>query len=150
MICSAARLSLKELSPMVDIGYLKVSVDETYYIYDTSTNDLIKVDEVVYEIIDDYMEHGPGFVTAKHGACFSAAHLATAVIPSHTWSRVACSSRLYPLTTRAICRPITCNQCYRTAYNNCRLVLPNSATCAASTVSTPGITLVDAHTTANA
>ena len=64
---------------MVDVGYVKVSVEDAYYIYDTSTNDLVKVDKAVYQIIDDYFDYGPGCLEEKHGDCLSHEQLATAV-----------------------------------------------------------------------
>ena len=40
------------------IGYKKLSVDNHRYIYDTYTNKLIKVDNVVYKILDRYLKEG--------------------------------------------------------------------------------------------
>ena len=40
---------------MKDIGYLKLKVNGYYYIYDTTTNALINVEEPVYHILDDYL-----------------------------------------------------------------------------------------------
>jgi uncharacterized protein len=48
-------LSINWYLNMHEIGYKKISVGGSYYIYDTSTNDLIKVNKTVYRLIDYYI-----------------------------------------------------------------------------------------------
>jgi uncharacterized protein len=41
---------------IADVGYLKFSVGKNYYVYDTTTNDLVKIDRSVYLILNDYFK----------------------------------------------------------------------------------------------
>ncbi|MBW2063273.1 MAG: hypothetical protein JRI95_17150, partial [Deltaproteobacteria bacterium] len=51
---------------MADIGYKKLSVKGSHYVYDTNTNDLVKVDKAVYQILDDYFKYNPRTLKNKY------------------------------------------------------------------------------------
>jgi len=64
---------------MSAIGYQKLSINNAYYIYDTSTNDLIKVDRVVYQIFDDYFKGNCETLINKYKNRISAKHIYSAI-----------------------------------------------------------------------
>jgi uncharacterized protein len=55
----------------VEIGYLKIAVGEACYIYDTATNDLVRVDRSVYTILDDYFKYDVKTLKQKYQSILS-------------------------------------------------------------------------------
>ena len=64
---------------MTDIGYLKLSVAGAFYVYDTSTNDLVKIDQAAYRILDDYLRYDAETINRKYQGKLTREELSSAI-----------------------------------------------------------------------
>ncbi len=64
---------------MANIGYLKLSVAGAFYVYDTTTNDLLKIDEPVYGILDDALKSDSDTINKKYQGNLSREELTSAI-----------------------------------------------------------------------
>ena len=64
---------------MADVGYLKLSVSGTFYVYDTSTNDLLKIDQTVYRILDDALRYDSETIKRKYQGKLSQEEISSAI-----------------------------------------------------------------------
>jgi len=64
---------------MAEIGYKKLSANGGFYVYDTATNDIVKVDQTVYTILDDYFTHTSHALKDKYSRKMAEADLKSAM-----------------------------------------------------------------------
>ncbi|MBN1291732.1 MAG: radical SAM protein [Candidatus Latescibacteria bacterium] len=50
----------------MNIGYQKFSVNGSRYLYDTTTNAIVKISETVYRILDDYLIHDAEYILKNY------------------------------------------------------------------------------------
>lgn len=52
---------------MSKVGYAKFTVGETHYVYDTTTNAIVRLSEAAWHILDDYLQAGSSQVLGTRG-----------------------------------------------------------------------------------